>query len=369
MSFFSRYKDYAPLRSDASTTKSNSRKYTLLLTVALIAASGILNVVLYSKLSKRWPVPLDNYQHLNVQPIVNEEFLSTIGPLDPSENAIVTSLYTDSYATAIATLGHSLNRVNSSAGRILFYLPEKVSPRALCIATSSGFVPHAIERIPPPHGGRGVYAHFLDQYSKLQLWTLADRGIKGVVYLDADTLVMSNFDELFALPYGFAAVPDVYVDEQGFALAFNAGVLFVRPSRAVFDDMLAKIATASYNAHEAEQSFLNHYFGAEALRLPYVYNANLAIKMRKPELWEDVRREARIMHYTLVKPFLAEMDNSGKTVVEMRGMEANVQNKMSQYGGKFEDELKDWVEIWRETRRTYADAFTQCSSKSASLPS
>lgn len=276
----------------------------------------------------------------------------------------MTSLYTDSYATAIATLGHSLNRVNSTASRLLFYLPEKVSPRALCIATSTGFTPRAIVRIPPPHGGEGVYAHFLDQYSKLTIWTLADAGVKGAVYLDADTLVLRNFDELFGLPYNFAAVPDVYVDGMGFSLGFNAGVLFLRPSRAVFGDMLAKIETASYNMHEAEQSFLNHYYGAEALRLPYAYNANLAIKKRKPELWADVKKEARVVHYTLVKPFLKEMDNSGKTVVEVRRMETNVQAKLDAFGGLFREELLEWVAIWKETRRTYADAFTQCSRAS-----
>ncbi|OSX61765.1 glycosyltransferase family 8 protein [Postia placenta MAD-698-R-SB12] len=363
------HQDYTPLWSDASNSRPLSRKYVLLALV-LIGASALTNVILYGKLAKRWPGPLDNYQPLTIQPVVNDDFLRTRSPpLNSSENAIVTSLYTDSYATAIATLGHSLNRANSTASRILFYLPEKISPRALCIATATGFIPRAITRIPPPHGGKGVYDHFMDQYSKLNIWTLADEGYKGVVYLDADTLVLRNFDELFALPYNFAAVPDVYVDGMGFSLGFNAGVLFLRPSTEVFTDMLAKIDTASYNMHEAEQSFLNHYYGAEAVRLPYAYNANLAIKKRKPELWADVKREARIVHYTLVKPFLKEWDNSGKTVVEIRRMESNVQNKLSAFGGMFKEELLDWVGIWKETRRTYADVLTVCSGASATLPS
>ncbi|KZT05385.1 glycosyltransferase family 8 protein [Laetiporus sulphureus 93-53] len=367
MSCWSRYKDYTPLWSENSSSKSSPRKYGFV-AVVLLAVSGIMNIVLCSKLSKKWPLPLDNYQPLNIQPVVNDEFLTTFRAPDPTGNAIVTSLYTDSYATAIATLGHSLNRANSTASRILFYLPEKISPRALCIATSTGFVARAIPRIPPPRNGQGVFEHFMDQYSKLNIWTLADAGIKGAVYLDADTLVLRNFDELFDLPYNFAAVPDVYVDNPGFSLSFNAGVLFLRPSTAVFQDMLAKIGTASYNMHEAEQSFLNHYYGAEAVRLPYAYNANLAIKKRAPELWADVKRQARIVHYTLVKPFLKEFDNSGATVVEIRRMEANVQNKISQYGGLFEEELREWLEFWIDTRRTHADALTECGSAAASPP-
>ena len=101
----------------------------------------------------------------------------------------MTGLYTDAFAPAVATLGHTLNRANSSASRLLFYLPDKISARALCIAKASGWEPVQIERIAPPF--RGVHRHFLDQYSKLQLWTLDQRNFRAVVYLDADTLVRS----------------------------------------------------------------------------------------------------------------------------------------------------------------------------------
>ncbi|KAI0919069.1 hypothetical protein AcV5_002082 [Taiwanofungus camphoratus] len=359
--FFNRYKDYTPLWSDASQPKT-SRRNAFIASV-ILTTSVIVNIVLLIKIHKSPPAPLDNYQHLNSQPIVNEAAFGSLSRPNPHDNAVVTSLYTDAYATAIATLGHSLNRVNSTAGRILFYLPEKVSPRALCIATATGFVPHAVSRIPPPRNGKGVTARFMDQYSKLNLWTLDDMGVKSLVYLDADTLVLRNFDELFTLPFNFAAVPDVFLDR--FALVFNAGVLYLRPSTEVYNDMLSKIATASYPMGDAEQSFLNYYYGAEAVRLPYAYNANLAIKYRSAELWESLKREARIVHYTLVKPFLAEADNSGKTVVEMRRIEENVQKKLGAFGGMFDQELMDWVDAWKDTRRTYAETFTDCSRHSA----
>jgi hypothetical protein len=57
---------------------------------------------------------------------------------------------------------------------------------------------------------------------KLRLWTLDQIGIKSAVYLDGDTLVKRNFDELPALPFEFAASPDVYLD---------AGVSLSRPMR------------------------------------------------------------------------------------------------------------------------------------------
>jgi len=48
---------------------------------------------------------------------------------------------------------------------------------------------------------------------------------------------------------------------------------------------------------------LNHYFGAQAVRLPYAYGGNLAIKERSPEMWEAMQKDMRIIHYTLGKPF------------------------------------------------------------------
>lgn len=267
----------------------------------------------------------------------------------------MTGLYTDAFATAVATLGHTLNVANSSASRLLFYLPEKISRRALCIATVSGWEPVPVERIAPPHSG--VHRHFLDQYSKLHLWTLDTRGFKSVVYVDADTVVRRSFDELFRLPYSFAAVPDVYPGAQGYTTAFNAGVMMLRPDSALFRDMVGKIASAHYPAEQAEQAFLNHYFGAEALRLPYAYNANLAIKRRTPALWAGLQQEMRIMHYTMAKPFLqGDYDE-----VPMDRLEKNAERVMRKKSG-YKEEIAEWLEQWLETRRTYGSKLAKCNA-------
>ena len=292
----------------------------------------------------------------NTHPIVDTKALAALStPANPTDNAIVTGLYTDAFATAVATLGHTLNVANSSAARLLYYIDGKISPRALCIASVSGWEPVPIKRIAPPKGG--VHRHFLDQYSKLRLWTLDKRGYKAVAYVDSDTLVRRNFDELFRLPYTFAAVPDVYVDAQGYVSAFNAGVLFLRPDSALFTDMVAKIASARYPAEQAEQAFLNHYFGAEALRLPYAYNGNLAIKKRTPKLWAGLQDELRIVHFTMAKPFLqGDYDE-----VPMDQLEKNAE-KVARRKSAYKEEIGEWVEAWRETRRTYTAKLAKCNA-------
>ncbi|EMD37792.1 glycosyltransferase family 8 protein [Gelatoporia subvermispora B] len=354
---FSRYKGYTLL------WPTTERQRTWHWSYPIILLSTVVNVaLLYLWCSSRVPSPLDSYQHLNTQPLLNADALDALNdsPLTP-DNAVVTSLYTDAYATAVATLGHSLNAANSTARRIVLYLPSQVSPRALCIASASGFEPLAIPRIEPPHGSKGVYHRFVDQYSKLRLWTLAEHDVRAAVYLDADTLVRQNFDELFRLPYAFAAVPDVFMDKKGFSLMFNAGVLFLRPDARVFEDMLQKIETADFPARDAEQAFLNYYYGKETLRLPYAYNANLAIKQRQPALWDDLWHETRIVHYTLFKPFLDDRERE----VEIRLMEENVESKLGMQGGLFDQEIREWAGAWRETRRIYGDAFDVCERRAA----
>ena len=275
-----------------------------------------------------------------------------------SGNVIATSFFTDEFATAVAALGDSLNRVNTTARRLMLYIPEQVSPRGLCVASSTGFTPHPVQRIAPPDDGHGVYYHFLDQYTKLRLWELDESGARGVVYLDADTLVLRNFDELFALPYPLAAAPDVYTNRKGFWLHFNAGVLFLRPSAARLRDFLGLLDRAPYARHEAEQAFLNTFYAKDVLKLPYAYNANLAIKARSRALWDGIRQDIRVVHYTLVKPFTR--DNKDYTLVPMRELEANARRRASEFGGVFTEELETWARAWHETYAKYGVQLEDC---------
>ncbi|KZT05384.1 glycosyltransferase family 8 protein [Laetiporus sulphureus 93-53] len=350
-STFRRYKEYSPLWNGFQGTATSQRWPFGKILISLSVLANIF--FLWKYFYGATPAALDNYQHLHGYPLLASDVSI---PQASNENAIVTSLYTDAFAVAVATLGHTLNKVNSSASRIMIYLPEKTSPRAVCIASATGWTPHPVARIAPPYAG--VHRHFVDQYSKLQLWTLGKLGVRSLVYLDADTLVRRNFDELFTLPYSFGAVPDVFIDGRGFGVEFNAGVLFLRPSMDVFNDMVSKIGTATYPAEDAEQSFLNYYYGKEAMRLPYAYNANLAIKKRSPALWEDLKTETRIVHYTLVKPFL----QGDYAEVPLEKLEKNIQSKKGKHGGILAEEVEDWAEAWRETQELYGDAFAACQA-------
>ena len=199
-----------------------------------------------------------------------------------------------------------------------------------------------VDVIQPPHDGAGIGRRFIDQYTKLRLWSL---DVQRVVYLDADTLVRRNFDEPFELPFPFAAVPDVYYS-SGFKLQFNAGVFVLHTSNETFENLSARIADARFDPHEAEQSFLNVYFGADALRLPYLYNANLAIHERSPALWDALRDDIRIVHYTVPKPF----PKDGKEIVEGAQLERSIDKARKARGGVHVEAVDWWVSAYNEFR-------------------
>lgn len=157
--------------------------------------------------------------------------------------------------TAVAVLGQSIRQHSLSADLILLYIASAVSEEALCIARTVGWKTIPVARIPPPHNGHGIASRFKDQYTKLNIWALDEQGIKAAVYLDADTLVRSNFDELFTLPFGLAVVPDVWEDKRGFTTMFNAGVLSFRPNSTVLRQMMSVLEDAKYDFTDAEQSY------------------------------------------------------------------------------------------------------------------
>lgn len=216
--------------------------------------------------------------------------------------------------------------------------------------------------ISPPHDGRGINHRFDDQYTKLNIWGLDEMGVKRAVYLDADTLVRQNFDELFDSPYDFAAVPDVYEpsDHRGFTISFNAGVIAFRTSTEVLNEMKRKLETAVYPPSEAEQAFLNVFYSASALRLPYAYNANLAIKTRSATMWESLKKEMRIVHFTLVKPFLIDFTPESNHILTFDKQRTVIEEAEGRYGGLYVEEVGWWKDAFEAMVRDHGDQIEGC---------
>lgn len=91
--------------------------------------------------------------------------------------------------------------------------------------------------------------------TKIQLWSLTR--FERVLYLDADTLVMSNLDHLFSLP---ADIPFAAAPEIGFPDCFNSGVMLLRPDAATHAE-LKSFASKVDSFDGGDQGLLNVFFG------------------------------------------------------------------------------------------------------------
>jgi glycogenin glucosyltransferase len=111
--------------------------------------------------------------------------------------------------------------------------------------------------------------------------------------------------------------------------------------------MVQKTATAKYPLKQAEQAFLNLYFGGKAVRLPYVYNVNLSIKSRSPALWEGLADEMRVVHYTAVKPFLDDSRPPG-TILTPEELRATMKQAAGRENGFYASEIGWWREAYEQ---------------------
>jgi glycogenin glucosyltransferase len=137
----------------------------------------------------------------------------------------------------------------------------------------------------------------------------------SIIYLDIDTLVLgdiSHLNELVADPlrtgFELAAVADNWCGK--FAFHFNAGVLVLHPSSVVFKELIRTMSLpGNYHPQMAEQSFLNAFFQLRYLQLPLIYNVNLAMYPAYPDLWKKMQEDFKIVHFTIVKPFLNQSNS------------------------------------------------------------
>jgi alpha-N-acetylglucosamine transferase len=227
-------------------------------------------------------------QHLSInQTVFEKQFPFTNRTINIETNrtvclAVVSAIYNDDYITGVEVLGYSLRRLNIQADLILFYISNRLNQVTLNRCRKAGWYLWSVERINPPRFAI-IYPRFYDQYTKLRIWSMI--GYDRVLYLDADTLVIRNINELLIGTIFednqdslLGAVEDVWQGQIG--PNFNGGVLLIRPNQTIFNDMLIKMHNmAAYGSYWAEQGFLNWYFkGRYVLILYLIYSLFLTRK-------------------------------------------------------------------------------------------
>lgn len=229
-------------------------------------------------------------------------------------NAYVTTLcHGDAYLPGVEVLGKSLDINGTSVPKIVLATAD-VPAETRARLSAQGWQVRDIEPIANPAQGKLLFPRFESVFCKLRVWELTD--LDRAVFLDADTLLLQNVDELFDRP-GFAAAPDFFLPDH-----FNSGVMVVQPSAQTFAKMMEALAAAgSYDG--GDQGFLNTFFAdwyamPVEHRLPAGYNmAHFIYQFLRghPTLKDALERDAKIVHYMVQKPWQASAVLTGGSAV------------------------------------------------------
>ena len=202
----------------------------------------------------------------------------------------------DSFVPGVECMLFSLKETKTKVSVVLI-VTRQVSKRNIEKLSEKADRVVVVDAIGNPHAEKSHVEGWVNSgYTKLQIWNLVD--YDKVVYIDADTLVLQNVDELFERPTP-AAAPDTFPPDK-----FNAGVMVIRPSTDTFKDMMSKInVLGSYDT--GDTGFLNEYFPkwfemSAGHRLPFGYNALRTMYWltapRTKGYWNAVK-PLKIIHY------------------------------------------------------------------------
>eukprot|EP00268_Persea_americana_P017155 TRINITY_DN1820_c0_g3_i2.p1 TRINITY_DN1820_c0_g3~~TRINITY_DN1820_c0_g3_i2.p1 ORF type:complete len:546 (-),score=69.52 TRINITY_DN1820_c0_g3_i2:132-1769(-) len=232
--------------------------------------------------------------------------------LGSGSEAYVTLLYGDEFLLGVRVLGKSIRDTGSTKDMVVL-VSDGVSDYAKKLLQAEGWIVKLISLLANPNQVRPK--RFWGVYTKLKIFNMTD--YKKVVYLDADTIVVKNIEDLFKCQKFCANLKH--------SERMNSGVMVVEPSEAVFKDMMSKVNTLhSYTG--GDQGFLNSYYSEfanahvfdpnlspdvrksrpapEMERLSTLYNADVGLYMLANK-WMVDEKELKVIHYTLgpLKPW------------------------------------------------------------------
>ncbi|CAF1341287.1 unnamed protein product [Rotaria sp. Silwood1] len=224
-----------------------------------------------------------------------------------SKNAFFSALYTDNYLLGALTLGYTIKKHHPNHPMYMIYFQDRLyNEKTFC---ALGIIGWKLMNVKQISSVPGTHKKYIDQFTKLILWNMTQ--FDSIVYLDCDTVVLNDVSHLHELVmepwrtgFEFAAATD---DWRGtYINKFNAGVFVLHPSQPVFNELIRTYTIpGNYHPHYAEQEFLNQFFRLRYLQLPTTYNMNMAIYSRNQYLWETLKPDFKIVHFTQRKPFLS----------------------------------------------------------------
>ncbi|CAL9091156.1 glycosyl transferase 8 domain containing protein [Musa troglodytarum] len=155
------------------------------------------------------------------------------------------------FYVATRVMMRSLARLGADADLVVIASADVPFHWVQTLKEEDGVKVVTVENLKNPYEGQGNFnPRFKLTMNKLYAWTLAS--YDRVVMLDSDNLFLHRTDELFQCGDFCAAFINPCV--------FHTGLFVLRPSMAVFKDMLHELEIGRENPDGADQGFLVSYF-------------------------------------------------------------------------------------------------------------
>lgn len=311
----------------------NRRPVITLVGVAFVSFI-LLGSYLYNSSPLQWSSLLTNDSpnpHLEeLSKVVPERrayatFLST-RITDPNED--------DPYFTAVRVLAYQLLHHETTKSNLnipfIVLVPPHVAAEKQAILASEGSVVVPVELLEPDAETNWIHPgeeRFVDQFTKLRLWTLMQYDL--ILYLDADMLLLRSLDGIWDEPvanqtsqtlvpstkisdpidplkevplptnYTMVGVSDTGGAEHPFpprhTSQLNGGFFLLRPSLQLFDYYVRLLNTPnSFSSGLMEQSLLNRAHDSKS-RMPWVQFPAGKWNVNWPS-WRDVEGGAATLH-------------------------------------------------------------------------
>jgi alpha-N-acetylglucosamine transferase len=251
------------------------------------------------------------------------------------KTAYVTTLCNgEGYLPGVEALGKSLEAHGTKVPRVVLATADVLADARRNL-TEQGWEIRDVEPLANPNPETAqLFDRFRNVYTKLRAWELVE--FDKIVLLDADVITLQNIDDLFERP-SISAAPDFFLPDR-----FNSGLIVIDPSKETFNRMLEALwDTPSYDG--GDQGFLNNFHSDwyamdVSHRLPAGYNLqNFIFQFLRghPSLREALQREAKVVHYSVQKPWQAKPALTG-------GSEA----WWNAYFGAHPEEANEWKRRW-----------------------
>jgi len=211
----------------------------------------------------------------------------------------ITSCTSDNYVPGVIALYNSV-RLSKCNYDFIVIIPDDLSDESKNILKKKNLKIRVVDKIfyTGKHKDK-----ILDRYgksntswktfTKMRIWEQTD--YSKLVYLDADTIVLKNIDELFNVgELGAVMGGSVMLNYKG----IESGVLVLNPNINTMNGILDALESDTYDIKMSDQSFLNDYFSKHGIinAIPEIYN----------RLWKKNKnpRGASIFHFNASKPWI-----------------------------------------------------------------